>query len=608
MTTGNGSGAEAGKRRIGVYVCHCGGNISDYVDVENVVKELEGDPEVIVAKTAMFTCSDATQQEIIEDIKEQHLDGIVVASCSPKLHTYTFRDVARRAGLSPFQYTQVNVREQCSWTHTDDKTGATEKAARLVKAGVGRTRLTVPLEPIVVETVPKAVVIGGGVAGLRAAIGLAGIGISVFLVEREAELGGWAAGFGEMYPYGKNGRAMVADLIAKVRINPDITVFTKAEVTGKAGSFGNYQIDVRVQPGGDKAPQTITVNAGSIVVATGFAAYTVAEDEFGYGLEGVITLPDFKKLVDSATGPLQYNGRPIKNIAYIYCVGSRQDPYEVEGAHEYCSRYCCTATVHASLEVATLGGHTHQYHLHRDVRTYGKYEKLYDESLNKGSVYLKVPDDEPPVVTRDEKTGRLLVTTKDILAEREEIEIPADLVVLVTGMVPRENDDLTKALKLPIGKSGFFNEIHPKLRPVETVVDGVYICGTCQQPMNSAEAVASGLAAVTQSASILKRGFAELDPLVAMVDQTLCTWCGACGEVCPYGAPQEIEMTAEGGAAKKVATIDKTACKGCGGCIPVCPVNAIDLEGYTDAQIRAMIDGMLAEPSLPGCVTQEVIG
>ena len=175
------------QRRIGVYVCHCGGNISDYVDVDKVVAELQADPEVIVAKTAMFTCSDATQQEIIEDIKEQHLDGIVVASCSPKLHTFTFRAVAKRAGLSPYQYTQVNVREQCSWTHTDDHAGATAKATRLVKAGVGRTRLTIPLEPIVVETVPKAVVIGGGIAGLRAALGLAEIGIAAFLVEKEAQ-------------------------------------------------------------------------------------------------------------------------------------------------------------------------------------------------------------------------------------------------------------------------------------------------------------------------------------------------------------------------------------------------------------------------------------
>jgi heterodisulfide reductase subunit A2 len=591
---------ETGKRRIGVYVCHCGGNISDYVDVDEVVKELEGDPEVVVAKTAMFTCSDATQQEIIDDIKEQHLDGIVIASCSPKLHTFTFREVAKRAGLSPYQYTQVNVREQCSWTHTDDHEGATAKATKLVKAGVGRTRLTVPLEPIVVETVPKAVVIGGGIAGLRAALGLADIGIAAFLVEKEARLGGWAAGFGEMYPHGKNGREMVAALIEKVRRDPDITVFTNAEVTGKAGSFGNYQVDVRVNA---ETGETVTVDAGSIVVATGFAAYSLANDEFGYGLEGVVTLPEFKKLLDSSAGLLQYQGEPVKNIVYIYCVGSRQDPDVVDDAHEYCSRYCCTAAVHASVEVAARPGHTHQYHLHRDVRTYGKYERLYDESLDKGSVYLKVPDDQPPTVTRDEKTGRLLVTTRDLLAEGEEIEILADLVVLVTGMVPRENHDLIRSLKLPVGKSGFFNEIHPKLRPVETVVDGVYICGTCQQPMNSAEAVSSGLAAVTQSASILKRGFAELDPLVAMVDTDLCTWCGACDEACPYGAPKEVEA---GG--KTVAVIDKTACKGCGGCVPVCPVKAIDLEGYTDAQIRAMINGMLAGPAVPavGFSTAEV--
>ena len=576
------------QRRIGVYVCHCGGNISDYVDVEKVVAELKTDPEVIVAKTAMFTCSDATQQEIIQDIKEQNLDGIVIASCSPKLHTFTFREVAKRAGLSPYEYTQVNVREQCSWTHTDDYAGATDKAIKLVKAGVGRTRLTVPLEPIIVETVPKAVVIGGGIAGLRAALGLAEIGIAAFLVEKEAGLGGWAAGFGEMYPCGKNGREMVAALAEKVRRHPHVTVFTGAEVTGKSGAFGNYQVEIRVDR---KTGETVTVNAGSIIVATGFDAYPVAEDELGYGLAGVITLPEFKKLVDVGGGSLQYEGKPVKNIVYIYCVGSRQDADVVDGAHQYCSRYCCTAAVHASLEVAAKPGHTHQYHLHRDIRTYGKYEKLYDESLNQGSVYLKVPDDEPPSVTRDAKTGRLLVTTRDLLAEGEEIEILADLVVLVTGMVPRENQDLIKTLKLPVGKSGFFNEIHPKLRPVETVVDGVYICGTSQQPMSSAEAVASGLAAVTQSASILKRGFAELDPLVAMVDTDLCTWCGACLDACPYTAPAEAQVDG-----KAVALIDKTTCKGCGGCVPVCPVKAIDLEGYTNAQIRAMIDGMLSAP------------
>lgn len=605
-------------RRIGVYVCQCGGNISDYVSVDDVVAAVKDEPDVVVARTAMFTCSDATQQEIIQDIEEQKLDGIVVASCSPKLHTFTFREMSKRAGLNPYEYTQVNIREQCSWTHTDDKPGATEKAARLVRAGIARTRLTEPLEPLVVETVPTVVVVGGGVAGLRAALGLAEIGLSVFLVEKQAKLGGWIGEFAEMYPHGKNGRQLTNALIAKVRRHPAVTVFMNAEVVGKSGSFGNYEVAIRVNR---QTAETITVRAGSIIVATGFETYQVSEGEFGYGLEGVVTLADFKRMLEAAEGPLEFQGRPVRSIVYIYCVGSRQP----EG-NQYCSRYCCTAAIHASLQVAAhaeggaavvkgaavsektggigsragdripaAAGTPRQYHLYRDIRSYGKYEILYNESREQGSLYLRFPDDEPPVVEKATGTAaaggyRLAVTARDLLTGGEELTIPADLVVLVTGMVPRENEDLIRVLKLPVGNDGFFNEIHPKLRPVETVVDGVFICGACQSPKNSAEAVASGLAAATQSAAILKRGFAELDPLIAVVDGDACQWCGACLEACPYEAPRQVEVDG-----KAVAVIDKAACKGCGGCVPVCPKDAIDLRGYTDAQIRAMIDGLLQE-------------
>ena len=232
--------------KIGVYVCQCGGNISDHVNVDDVIAAVEKEQGVTVAKTAMFTCSDSTQSEIIADAQEQGLDGLVIASCSPKLHTYTFRDVAKRAGMNPFQYTQVNVREQCSWTHTDDHEGATEKAVRLVRAGINRTRLTDPLEPIVVETTPVSLVVGGGITGLRAALGLAEIGLSVFLVEKEPQLGGWVAGFGEMYPHGRNGAELIARLEEKVRAHPGITVFTNAELVAKGGSFGNYEVTVAV--------------------------------------------------------------------------------------------------------------------------------------------------------------------------------------------------------------------------------------------------------------------------------------------------------------------------------------------------------------------------
>ena len=571
-------------RKIGVYVCQCGGNIGDYVDVDKVVTAIEHDPDVVVARSAMFTCSDSTQQEIVQDAHEKGLDALVVASCSPKLHTVTFRDVAKRAGMNPFQYTQVNVREQCSWTHTDDKVGATEKAVRLVRAGINRTRLTEPLEPIVVETTPASLVVGGGIAGLRAALGLAEIGLSVFLIEREPQLGGWVAGFGEMYPHGRNGAELIATLEADVRAHPAITVFTNAELMAKSGSFGNNHVTIAIH--GEQL-ETIQMDVGSIVVATGFDAYGPAAGEFGYGLDGVVTMPEFKKIVDESAGPLEYNGRPVKTIAYVYCVGSRQGG-DVDGGHTYCSKYCCTAAVHSALEAAAKGEPgLRQYHLYRDMRTYGKFELLWSESREKGSLYLRVPDDEPPKVEKL-ASGGLRVTAKDLLTGGEEVAIPADLVVLVTGMVPRENGELVSVLKLPVGSDGFFNEIHPKLRPVETMVDGVLICGTCQSPKTSAESVASGLAAVAQSGAMLKRGFAELDPMVAIVDEDACTWCGKCLEACPYDAIEEIEKDG-----KAVAGVIRTACKGCGGCVPVCATDAVDLQGYTDAQIRSMIDGLL---------------
>ncbi len=274
-------------RKVGVYVCHCGGNISDYVDVERVASEALGEDAVVVARSPMFACSEAGQQEISEDIERYGLDGLVVASCSPKLHTYTFRGVAARSGLNPYEYTQVNVREQCSWVHTDDETAATDKALGLVRAGIAHTRLSTPLEPIVVETTPRTLVIGGGITGLRAAIGLADIGLAVTLVERELTLGGWVARFGAMYPHGKNGRDLVDGLVAEVKRRPTITVLTGAEVVAKSGSFGNYVVDVRI---GDPGSAAISVLVGSIVVATGFDAYQPQVGELGYGIRGVLTL------------------------------------------------------------------------------------------------------------------------------------------------------------------------------------------------------------------------------------------------------------------------------------------------------------------------------
>ncbi|MGD0449157.1 MAG: CoB--CoM heterodisulfide reductase iron-sulfur subunit A family protein [Candidatus Dormibacteria bacterium] len=579
-------GATPGRRRIGVYVCHCGGNISDYVDVEQVVAAVKADADVVVARDAMFTCSDATQQEIAQDIGEHQLDGMVVASCSPKLHTLTFRGVARRAGLNPYEYTQVNIREQCSWTHTDDHDGATRKALRLVRAGIAHTRLSEPLEPTAVETVPRVLVIGGGVAGMRAAVGLADLGLEAVLIERAPRLGGWVAGLGTTYPHGADGGDLVLRLDREIRRREAITVLTGAELVAKSGTYGDYQVTIRTEA------EPITFSVGQIIVTTGFDSYEPAAGEFGYGIPGVLTLPEFTSLLKESDGPITHEGRPVRSIAYIYCVGSRGEE------HPYCSRFCCSAAVHSALLAAGRGEEIRQYHLYRDLRTYGKNEAMLTESRRRGSLYLKFADDQPPSVIRD--GDGLRVTARDLLTAGEEVTVAADLVVLVTGMVARKNPELIGTLKLPIGRDGFFNEIHPKLRPVETVVDGVLIAGTCQAPKSVAESVASGLAAVTQAAAVLKRGVAELDPQVAVVNASACTGCGVCVDACPFGA---ITLVAADGAEVETGTapvggaltavIDVTGCKGCGGCAPVCTADAIDLRGYTDAQVRAMIDGLL---------------
>jgi heterodisulfide reductase subunit A len=567
-------------RRIGAFICYCGGNISDYVDVEKVREAVSQDPSVVVAGTNMFTCSDAAQQEMIREVQEQRLDGIVIASCSPKLHLNTFRAMAERAGINPYQYVQVNIREQCSWTHTHDKEAATEKAISLLRAGIAKTGLSGPLQKLRVETLPRALVIGAGVAGLRAALALSDMGIAVFLIEKAHQAGGMVSRWGRMFPHNSEGAEIIRSLLERVQKRDNITLFTNAELVEKGGAVGNFSVKVLVN-----GIDTISLTVGSIIVATGFDEYTPAKGEFGFGLEGVLTLSQFKELLRDSGGPLSINGREVKTVTYIYCVGSREHTKEVD-SHLYCSRYCCAAAAHAALCAEGSNPGVQQFHLYRDVRTYGRYEMLYEEALNRKSVYARFDEDAPPVVSRED--GVLVVRVKDRLTGGEEIEICSDLVVLVTGMAPRENDRLIDVLKLPVGKDGFFNEIHPKLRPVETVLDGVFIAGAAQGPKTLAESVVSSMAAVSKAGALLLKGYVDLEPLVAKVNEDLCTWCGACLEACPYGA---IERMDAGG--KEVARVNAVLCKGEGACVPICPMRAIDVEGCSTRQIESMIDALL---------------
>jgi heterodisulfide reductase subunit A len=566
------------KERIGVYICHCGGNISDYVDVAQIRDIVRSEDGVVVSKNVMFACADSNQKEMIKDIEEGKLDAIVVASCSPKLHLHTFRNVALRGGINPYNYTQVNIREQCSWAHSDTPLEASEKAAGLIRAGIRKVTFSEALDNIEVSSTRAVVVIGAGVSGMRAAIDLAKMGNQVYLIEKENSVGGNVAKWKDLFITGQQGTAIVDALSMKIRELTNIKLFTNAVIDKVSGSLGNFFVNVRVND------EILNLKAGAILVSTGFDSYQPVDGEFGYGKSpAVMTLPGFRQLVDKSKGAMFVDNRRISSIAYIYCVGTRQ----TKGENKYCSRVCCTAAIHSSLLVHEKFRDVQTYHLYRDIRTYGKQEILYEQSSGNGDIYLKYDEKTPPIV--DTTGNKVLIKIKDELTRRQEMEVEADLVVLVTGMVPRsDNKAIAELLKIPVGNDKFFNEIHPKLRPVETVINGVFLGGSCQGPKNISESVQSSLSAAVKINALTKNPTIMLEPIIARVNFNACTWCGKCAEVCEYDAIHPIGMFG-----KTVASVNEATCKGCGICAPICPDDAIDIAQYSNNEIEGMIDGFL---------------
>ncbi|MDY0167470.1 MAG: CoB--CoM heterodisulfide reductase iron-sulfur subunit A family protein [Thermoguttaceae bacterium] len=596
--------------RIGVYVCHCGGNISDVVDVQKVADAASRLDGVVVARHHSAMCSQAGQDLVINDIREENLDRVVIAACTPGLHEHTFRAAVVRAGQNPYLYEHVNIREQVSWCSKSDPQGATRKAIQLVAAGVAKSRLLQPLSPFTREVSRHVTVIGGGVSGLRAARDLSRGGFAVTLLEKSAVLGGHVLQWDRVYPTGKKGTDLIHELIDEVIADQNIVVHMNAELSDVSGCAGDFHLVGRYAPSdgnGQPGSHPFTLHSGAIVLATGFELYEPGKGEFGYGDHPeVITLPQLEHMLaeqGDAGSCLLHNGQSVRSVCLIHCVGSRQiegihQPGPDGKIHDYCSRTCCTSTLQAAAALRRRFPDVHVYELYRDIRTYGRdHESYYDAAAERGVIFLRYTPEHLPVVSPAEEAGGypLRVTVRDTLTFGEEVNLPAGLVVLATGMLPGHPEIVIDRLKLSRSADGFLQEVHPKLRPVELAVRGVFVAGTCQAPMDVSESSASGSAAASKVAALLGKGTIELDPFRAKVDADRCQGEGKCVEACRHQRAVTLVHTGENGGHGMRAEVNVMLCNGCGMCVPACPHQAIQIDGWHLDQFDAIVDALVAE-------------
>ncbi|MEJ2158098.1 MAG: FAD-dependent oxidoreductase [Desulfobacteraceae bacterium] len=581
---------------------------------EKKVKEING---VTVTHTNTFMCSDPGQELIQRDIKSGKINRVVVASCAPSLHEITFRGAIKRARMNPFLYEHANIREQVSWVHHGEK--ATDKATALVAAAIAKARELEPLEPVRVEAHSHATVIGGGVAGMRAALDLSRRGIRVILVEKTPFLGGRTAQLTTLYPTGASAESVVRTLAEAADKDDRITVLTCTEVAGFEGYVGNFTLTLKVNPApasadgiaaGTYVPLTgyrahgalgeqpeITFQSGAVIMATGFRPYAPAHGEYGFAQHPeVMTLPEFLK--ETASTPskgkaLTVMGRMIRRMAFIHCVGSRQIPgiheSKADGSlNEYCSRTCCSAVLRTALEIRQRYPQTHVLDYYRDIRTYGRGQEVYYEKASENNVlFFRFEPDDPPVISSNAGGPHpLRIRVNDTLTFGEALSADVDLVVLAVGMEAQPIPSLVEIMKLPTGMDRFLQEVHPKLRPVEVANNGILLAGTCQAPMDIGEACTAAQASAAKAAALLGKGFVELDPYVAGVDPDRCSGQGRCKAVCPVEGA--VKITDKG------ARINPALCTGCGICVSECPEEAIAIKGWTLKQYEKMVDAIVA--------------
>jgi heterodisulfide reductase subunit A2 len=557
--------------KIGVYICHCGVNIAATVDVRAVAAYAAGLPGVAVARDYTYMCSEPGQGLIQKDIAELGLNRVVVASCSPRMHEPTFQATIADAGLNPYCLDMANIREQCSWVHPNDS-HTTLKAMQLVSAAVARASRLQPLQIRHAPVEASGLVIGGGVAGLQAALDIAGAGYRATIIEREPGLGGQFARLYRTFPTLEPAGELVAELIQRVTAHPRIEVLTGAELVDMGGYIGNFEASVR------QGEQVRHVTAGVIIVATGYEPFDPArKPELGYRTyPQVITTFDFERFGPDVLCP---GGREPHNVVFIQCVGSR-DP-SIGAPH--CSRVCCMVTARQARLVRERLPKSQVTVFYMDVRAFGKgFEEFVDQARLEGVLYRRGNPSE--IVKAGEK---VLVRAEDTLLG-ELVEIEADLVVLAVGMAPRSDaGELGSLLKLSRSGDGFFMEAHPKLRPVETAMAGVYLAGCCQGPKDMADSIVQARAAAAAALIPLKMGRVQVEAATSFVNEELCSGCGQCSKACSYGA-LSLHPT------RGVMKVNAVLCQGCGACSTACPSGAINVNHFTFEQVMAQVDALAA--------------
>jgi len=555
--------------RVGVYICHCGINIAAGVDVAAVAEFAEKLPNVVVARHYLYMCSEPGQALIKKDIEELGLTRVVVASCSPRMHEPTFRGAIAEKGLNPYEFDQANIREQCSWVNPPGEP-ATKKAKELIAAAAARVAMLEPLAERTVTVRPAALVIGGGVAGLTAAKDIADAGFQVTLVERTSALGGQARRLYRTFPTVESVDDLLQPLIESVTNHPRIAVMLDSEVEKVSGYIGNFVVTV------NQARTTTEVETGAIIVAVGYAPFEAnRKPELGYGkYPGVLTTFDVERRLREDPASL----RGAKEIVFIQCVGSR----DKQVGNPYCSRVCCMVSAKQAFLLREQLPESRVTVLYIDMRAFGKgFEEFYDEVRKRGVRYRRGNASE--IFLRE---GKLIVRAEDTL-RREPLELPADLVVLSVGMTARpEADQIANVLKLPRSGDGFFMEAHPKLGPVDTTVDGVYLAGACQSPKDITDTISQAKAAAAAALVPMMRHIVKVESAVSSVTPDLCAGCGLCVAACAFSA---LALDSRRG----IARVNPALCKGCGACGNICPSNAIKVQHFKPEQVLAQVDALV---------------